>query len=156
MYKELHRDMGRLRVDRIVSLARECFYWPLMQKDVANFICWWCQCLKQKPPSPYTSWAFTAYHHKCSFWSYLHRLPPFKRSSGGIHEYMLVVVNHFTRYAQAYVTSCKPALQRLYSTLLGFHQRSTMTRVEKFENEFFHRLKELSDVIHSRTMPYHP
>ena len=38
VYKELHGDMGHLGVDRVVSLARERFYWLHMQQDIANFI----------------------------------------------------------------------------------------------------------------------
>ena len=100
VYKELHGDMGHLGVDRVVSLARESLYWTHMQQDIANFISRRCQCLKQKPPhhtpcEPLQPIITSAPFEVISI-DYLH----LERSSGR-YKYILVVVDHFTRYAQA-------------------------------------------------------
>ena len=131
--------MGHLGVDRVVSLTRERFYWPHMQQDIANFISQRCQCLKQKPPhhtprEPLQPIVTSAPFEVISI-DYLH----LERSSGG-YKYILVVLDHFTRYGQAYTTrnkSGKTAANLLYNDFIlcfgfpsrGFHQRSTMTRV---------------------------
>ena len=72
------------------------------------------------------------------------------------------MVDHFTRYAQAYATgskSGKTAANLLYNDFilcLGFPSKIHHDQDGEFENELFHHLEELSDVIYSRTMPYHP
>ena len=78
-----------------------------------------------------------------------------ERSPGG-YEYILVVVDHSTKYAQAYPREIK--------LLLLLQTRSSMISSEKlhhdmggeFENRLLKRLEELSGVMNSRTTPYHP
>ena len=153
MYKELHGDMGHLGVDSVVSLAREHFYWPHMQQDIANFISQQCQCLKQKPPhhtphEPLQPIVTSAPFEVISI-DYLH----LERSSGG-YEYILVVVDHFTRYAQAYTTrnkSGKTAANLLYNDFIlcfGFPSKIHHDQGGEFENQLFDHLEQLSDVIH--------
>ena len=50
VYKYLHDDMGHLGVDRVLTLARDRYYWPGMQKDVERYVTSECTCLKQKRP----------------------------------------------------------------------------------------------------------
>ena len=154
VYKELHGDMRHLGVDHVVSLARECFYWPHMQQNISNFISQRCQCLKQKPPhytprEPLQPIVTSAPFEVISI-DYLH----LERSSGG-YEYILVVVDHFTRYAQAYATrnkSGKTAANLLCNDFIlrfGFPSKIHHDQGGEFENELFHHLEELSSVIHS-------
>ncbi|KAI8482367.1 hypothetical protein Bbelb_399580, partial [Branchiostoma belcheri] len=37
VYQELHDKMGHLGADRVVSLARQRFYWPKMQRDIVEY-----------------------------------------------------------------------------------------------------------------------
>ena len=106
--EELHENMGHLGVDCTLDLARERFYWPHMQRDIKHHIGHACQCVQQKtstlktraPLKPITAtspFEFIAI-------DFLH----LEKSSGG-YEYILVVMDHFTRYAQAYATRNKSA-----------------------------------------------
>lgn len=61
------------------------------------------------------------------------------KSRGG-YEYILVMVDHFTKYAQE------------YATCIHIHH----DQGSEFESKLFHHLKWLSGVASSQTTPYHP
>ena len=68
---------------------------------------------------------------------------PLEQSSGG-YEYILVIIDHLIRFAQAYAIknkSATTAADRLF---------------KEFENKLFHRLEKLSGLTRLRTTPYHP
>lgn len=100
-YKELHEEMGHLGVERVVNLIRDRFHWPHMQKDVEHYITRVCSCLKNKRPNrptraPLTN-IVTTYPFELVSIDFLH----LEKSKGG-YEYILVVMDHYTRFAQAY------------------------------------------------------
>ena len=80
-----------------------------MRRDIENFIHHTCRCLKQRRPNlstrePLQPILTTAPLQLVSI-DFLH----LERSSGG-YEYILLVVDHFTKYAQAYPTRNKTAV----------------------------------------------
>ena len=100
--------MGHLGADRTVHLARQRFYWPWMQSDIEDFIGNRCQCIKQRRSvfhtrDPLKPIVTTAPFEMVSI-DFLH----LEKSSGG-YEYILVTVDHFTCYCQAYATRNKSA-----------------------------------------------
>ena len=161
VYRELREEMGHLGVERVLALAREIFYWPHMRRDIDNFIHHTCRCLKQRRPNlptrePLQPIVTTAPLQMLSI-DFAHP----ERSSGG-YEYILVVVDHFTKYAQAYPTKSKTAVtgaDRIFNDFIprfGFLEKLHNDMGGEFENRLFKRLEELSGVMHSRTTPYHP
>ena len=161
VYRELHEEMGHLGVERVLALARERFYWPHMRRDIDNFIHNTCRCLKQRRPNlptrePLQPIVTTAPLQMLSI-DFIH----LEQSSGG-YEHILVVVDHFTKYAQAYPTKNKTAVtaaDKIFNDFIprfGFPEKLHHDMGGEFENRLFKRLEELSGVMHSRTTPYHP
>ena len=159
--KELQENMGHLGVDRTLDLARERFYWPHMQRDVEHHIGHVCQCVKQKTPTLKTRAPLKPITTTSPFELIAIDFLHLEKSSGG-YEYILVVMDHFTCYAQAYATrnkSAKTVAQKLYNDFIlrfGFPLRIHHDQGGEFENRLHRELEKLCGVEHSRTSPYHP
>ena len=101
VYIHLHDDLGHLGSDRAFEMARGHFYWPDMAQDIEYYIRNFCQCTKKEPPNlqtraPAKSIETTDPIELLSL-DFVH----LEHISGG-YKYILVLIDHFTRFAQAY------------------------------------------------------
>ena len=143
------------------DLASARFYWPNIKNDITHYVTKVCRCLKQKSPAvkqrePLHPIIITAPFQMVSV-DFLQLEP----SAGG-YQYILEVMDHFTRYAQAYATkdkSVKTAAEKLYNDFIvrfGLPETIHHDQGGEFENKLFYHLDKLIGTCHSRTTPYHP
>ena len=97
---ELHDKMGHLGPERVFHLAQDRFYWPRMQSDVEHYVKNICRCIKQKPPRLKTRAPLQPIITSSPFELVSIDFIHLEKLSGG-YEYILMIVDHFTRYAQA-------------------------------------------------------
>ena len=161
IYRLLHCEMGHMGANRVSQLAKLRVFWPHMDKEIQEFAQKKCWCLTQRitrqqavaPMIP----ILASRPMEIVGYDYLH----LEKSTSG-QEYILVIVDHFTRYAQAYATSTKrasAAAKVLYNDFFlrfGFPSRVLTDQGREFQNTMFQHLEKYVGIIKSRTTPYHP
>ena len=161
IYEHLHIEMGHLGAERVTELAKKRVYWPQMQHDIETFIATKCLCIVQRRPHLHAKAPlqniYTSMPMELVTIDYVH----LDKGVGGM-EYLLVIVDHFSRFAHAYPTKNKSALtaaKRLYGDFIlrfGIPSRFMSDQGGEFENRLMQELNKLCGITKSRTTPYHP
>ena len=105
--KGCHDDLGHLGIERTLDLLRDQFYWPGMMEDMTRHIQQCERCLQFKVSSDRAPMenVNATYPMELVHMDYL----TIEATEGGKDVHILVITDHFTRYAQAIVTSLQTA-----------------------------------------------
>lgn len=155
----LHDDMGHLGVERVTQLLRARFYWPKMAHDTEEYVRNCGLCITRKTPAKKAA----SLHQITSSGpmdlvciDFLSMEP----DSRGISN-VLVVTDHYTRYAQAFPAKNQKALTveilvEKYFVHYGLPVRIHSDQGRDFESRLIRELLTTLGIRKSRTTPYHP
>jgi hypothetical protein len=158
VFDGLHTEMGHPGRDKTLELIRDRFYWPKMSSHVDTWIKSCDRCLRRKsipdvaPIHPITS----SQPLELVCMDYL------SLESHGQYSNILVITDHFTRYAHAVATTNQTAKTTARVLLdhfiqhYGFPLRIHSDRGGAFESQIVKELCELTGMQKSRTTPYNP
>ena len=154
-----HDQVGHLGQDMVLDLLRDRFYWPGMHVDVVSYINSCSRCLRRKsqPDKAPLVNIETSQPLELIHLDYL-KIEP---SKGNI-ENVLVITDHFTRYAQAFPSKTQTALataKLLWNNFIlhsGFPSKIITDQGRNFESKLIEHLCQLAGVQKLRTSPYHP
>ena len=151
-----HDQIGQ---DRVLELLKDRFFWPGMQMDVASYINSCPRCIRRK------SQPDTAPLHNIEATQPLELIHldylQIEPSRGNI-ENVLIITDHFTRYAQAYSSKTQTALataKLLWNNFIvhyGFPNKIISDQGCNFESELIGNLCVVAGIQKLRTSPYHP
>ena len=154
-----HDDVGHQGILRTLSLLRERFYWPGMQEEATQYVMCCSRCLRRKTPpqvAPLQPILVTQ-PLELVHMDYLSLEP----SKGNI-ENVLVITDHFTRYALAYPSKTQTAqatARILWDNFIchyGFPEKFISDQGRNFESDLIKELCKIAGVKKVHTTPYHP
>ena len=154
-----HDDVGHQGILRTLSLLRERFYWPGMQEEATQHVMNCSRCLRRKTASQVAPLQpiLVTQPLELVHMDYLSLEP----SKGNI-ESVLVITDHFTRYALAYPSKTQTAqatARILWDNFIchyGFPEKFISDQGRNFESDLIKELCKIAGVKKVHTTPYHP
>ena len=155
----LHDKFGHLGIDRTTGLSCERFFWPRMAEEIRQYIqnCECCLRYKQQPEWAELKPLEASYPLELIHMDYL--------KIGGKDDpnsNVLVIMDHFTRYSQAYVTVNQQAAMaakvfvREFVNNYRWPTKILTDQGQTFNGKLFAALCKEAKILKLRTSPYHP
>uniref|UniRef100_A0A3B1IZV0 Gypsy retrotransposon integrase-like protein 1 n=1 Tax=Astyanax mexicanus TaxID=7994 RepID=A0A3B1IZV0_ASTMX len=159
--KGIHDHVGHQGQFRSLSLARQRFFWVHMDRDVREYVRHCQRCIVSKAAEPEgrapleNITSTRPLQLVCiDFWS--------AEDASNKSIDVLVVTDHFSRLAHAFVCKNQSAKQVArvlwdkYFCVYGFPERIHSDQGASFENQLISELLRISGIRKSHTTPYHP
>ncbi|KAK7945434.1 hypothetical protein WMY93_001162 [Mugilogobius chulae] len=158
--KSLHDECGHLGVEKTTELLKDRFYWPRMSSEVEQYIktCGRCISRKTLPQRSSPLNQITSNGPLDLVCIDFLQIEPDKKGIANV----LVVTDHFTRYAQAFPTKDQKSvtvakvLWEKYFVHYGLPARIHSDQGRDFESRLIKELLSMLGIRKSRTSPYHP
>ena len=161
VYVELHEKMAHVGPEKVFELAQQRFYWPRMSAEITEYIQKKCRCIVTKKPNvevraPLVPIKAT-YPFEMIALDFL-KLDPCK---GGFL-YVMIVVDHFTRFTQMYATrtkSSQAAASKLWNEFIptfGFPKQIHHDQGGEWNSNLWKELHRYTGIKATNTTPYHP
>lgn len=156
----LHDESGHLGIERTTELCKDRFYWPHMSSEVERYVknCGRCIVRKTLPQrSAYLNHISSKGPMDLVCIDFLSIEPDMRGVSN-----VLVVTDHFSRYAQAYPAKDQKALTvakilvEKFFVHYGLPARIHSDQGRDFESRLIKELLGILGIRKSRTSPYHP
>ncbi|XP_072115422.1 uncharacterized protein [Mobula birostris] len=156
----LHDDSGHLGVEKTYGLVKDRFYWPRMRGEVEEYCKTCSRCVRRKTlpaQAAPLSHLQSAGPMDLVCMDFLSIEPDTSNTAN-----VLVLTDHYTRYAQAFPTKDQKAttvakvLWEKYFVHYGLPRRIHSDQGRDFESRLIHELLDMLGVEKSRTTPYHP
>lgn len=159
--KGVHDEAGHQGRRRTMFLIRQRFYWHGMEKDVREYVRCCRPCVFSKTPEPEAKAPLENVIKSrplelvcIDFWS--------AEDSSSKCLDVLVVTDHFTKLAQAFLCpnqSAKAVAHQLWNNffnVFGFPERVHSDQGANFESSLIAEMLQVARVQKSHTTPYHP
>ena len=150
--------LGHLGLECMLDLMHDRFFWPHMDVQAKEHIGKCCLCLAFKARQPKASLKNIVATHPLEL---VHLDFLCQEPGKGQEENVLVITDHFTRYAQAFVTRTQ-TVQTMVKTLwdkfivhYGLPKKILTDQGRNFESQLVADLCELMGVQKIQTSPYH-
>lgn len=158
--KSVHDEAGHLGTERTIELIKDRFYWPKMASDIATYIqnCGRCVARKSLPQKAAPLQQITSNGPLDLVCIDFLSIEPDSKGLSNV----LVVTDHYTRYAQAFPTKDQKALTvakvlfEKFFVHYGLPARIHSDQGRDFESRLIKELLTLLGIRKSRTTPYHP
>lgn len=155
---ELHDKFGHPGRERTASLIKDRFYWVGMNKDIDNWIKNCNRCVHRKSTNqkaPLVNITST-YPLELVCIDFL----TLEKSKGG-YQHVLVMTDHYTRFAQAIPTknmTAKTTAEALFNNFINYYGIPTRIHSDQganFESQIIKELCLITGMRKSRTISYH-